>query len=57
MIFLIFDNFIINIDVLWKKMVGICEVNELSDKGRGKLDLGRQETTYLEIQHKENETS
>ena len=31
-IFLIFDNFIINIDVLWTQMVDICKVNELSDK-------------------------
>ena len=31
-IFLIFDNFIINIDVLRRQMGGIYEVNELSDK-------------------------
>ena len=32
MIFLLFDNFIINIDVLQRQMGGIYEVNELFDK-------------------------
>ena len=39
-IFLIFDNFIINIDVLRRQMSGIYEVNELSDKDRKNKNLG-----------------